>query len=135
MYHQEGTKGNSSRKVVLTYGMNRTFSKYALTAYSGDVYLLKKEYRLLKDVTHHHMEGIMGHFAHMLKFGSVDSFGQQCMKTQENSSEDVDLLRGTTILIQEMPCHSPTTFRLNSLMSGELITWDHSHHPRIASTF
>jgi hypothetical protein len=64
----------------------------------------------------------MGHSAHMLKFGSVDSFGQQCMTTQENSSEDVDLVRGMAILIQEMPCHSPTTFRLNSLMSGELIT-------------
>ena len=29
------------------------------------------------------------------------------------------------ILIQEMPCHSPTTSRLNSSMSGESITWDH----------
>jgi hypothetical protein len=38
-----GNKKNSSRKVVLTYGMNRTFFEYALTAYSGDVYLLKKE--------------------------------------------------------------------------------------------
>jgi hypothetical protein len=43
MYHLEGTKGNSSRKVILTYGMNRTFSEYALTAYSRDVCLLKKE--------------------------------------------------------------------------------------------
>jgi hypothetical protein len=77
----------------------------------------------------------MGHSAHMLKFGNLDSFGQQCMKTQENSSEDVDLVRGIAILIQEMSCHSPTTFRLNSLMSGELITWDHCHHPRSASTF
>jgi hypothetical protein len=77
----------------------------------------------------------MEHSAHMLKFGSMNSFGQQCMKTQENSSKDVNLVRGTTILIQEMPCHSPTTFRLNSLMFGELITWDHSHHPRSASTF
>jgi hypothetical protein len=43
IYHQEGTKGNSSRKVVPTYGMNRTFFEYALMAYSRDVYLLKKE--------------------------------------------------------------------------------------------
>jgi hypothetical protein len=43
MYHQEQTKGNSSRKVVLTYGMNRTSSKFAQMACSGDVYLLKKE--------------------------------------------------------------------------------------------
>jgi hypothetical protein len=77
----------------------------------------------------------MDHSTHMPKFGSVDSFGQQCMKTQEKSSEDVDLVRGTAILIQEMSCHSPTTFKLNSLMSRELITWDHSHHPRSASTF
>jgi hypothetical protein len=77
----------------------------------------------------------MEHSAHMTKFGSVDSFGQQCMKTQENSSEDVDHVRGTATSIQEMPCHSPTTFRLNSLMSGELTIWDHSHHQRNASTF
>jgi hypothetical protein len=43
MYHQEGTKGNSSKRVVATYGMNHTFSEYALMAYSEDVYQLKKE--------------------------------------------------------------------------------------------
>jgi hypothetical protein len=43
MYQQEGTKGNSSRRVMLTYGMSHTSSKYALMAYSEDVYLLKKE--------------------------------------------------------------------------------------------
>jgi hypothetical protein len=64
----------------------------------------------------------MGHSTYMRRFGSVDSFGQQCMKTQRISFEDVDHVRGTAISIQEMPCHSPTIFRLNSLMSGELIT-------------
>jgi hypothetical protein len=77
----------------------------------------------------------MGHSAHMQRFGSVDSFGQQCMKTQENSSKDVDHVRGTAISIQEMSCHSSTTFRSNSLMSGESNTWDHSHHQENASTF
>jgi hypothetical protein len=43
MYHQEQIKGNSSRKVVLTYGMNRTSSESAQMVYSGDVYLLRKE--------------------------------------------------------------------------------------------
>jgi hypothetical protein len=43
MYHQEGTKGNLSTKVVSTYGMNHTFSEYALMAYSEDVYQLKNE--------------------------------------------------------------------------------------------
>jgi hypothetical protein len=43
MYHQKQTKGNSSRKVVLTYGMNRTSSEFAQMACLGDVYLLKKE--------------------------------------------------------------------------------------------
>jgi hypothetical protein len=99
-------------------------------ACSGDVYLLKKESKLLKDAIHHHMEDIIGYSAHMQRFGSVDSFSRQCMKTQEILSEGVDRVRGTVISIQEMPCHSPTTFRLISLMSGGLITWDHSHHRR-----
>jgi hypothetical protein len=43
MYHQEETKGNSSKRVIPTYGMNHTFFEYALMAYSEDVYQLKKE--------------------------------------------------------------------------------------------
>jgi hypothetical protein len=43
MYHQEQTKGNSSGKVVLTYGMIRTSFESAQMACSGDVYLLKSE--------------------------------------------------------------------------------------------
>ena len=31
----------------------------------------------------------MGHSEHMQRYGSVDSFGQQCMKTQENLFRDV----------------------------------------------
>jgi hypothetical protein len=108
--------------------MNHTFFEFAQMAYLGDVYLLKKESKLLKDVIYHHMEDIMGHSAHMQRSGSVDSFGQQCMNTQEILSEGVDHVRGTAISIQEIPCHSPTTFRSSSLMSGGLITWDHSHH-------
>jgi hypothetical protein len=37
------------------------------------------------------MKDIMGHSAHMQRFGNADSFGQQCMKTQENSSEDATM--------------------------------------------
>jgi hypothetical protein len=36
-------KRKLSRKVVLTYEMNRTSSESAQMAYSGDVYLLRKE--------------------------------------------------------------------------------------------
>jgi hypothetical protein len=45
------------------------------------------------------MEDIMGHSAHMQRFGDADSFGQQCMKTQENLLEDVDHVKGTAISI------------------------------------
>jgi hypothetical protein len=69
----------------------------------------------------------MGNSAHMQRFGSVDSFGQQCMKTRENLSKDVDHVKGMAISTPETPCLSPTIFRSNSLMSGELIIWDHSH--------
>jgi hypothetical protein len=89
----------------------------------------------LRDAIHHHMEDIMGHSPLMQRFSNVDSFGQQCMKTQENSSEDVDYVRGTAISIQEMPCHLSTIFRSNSLMSRESTIWDHSHHRGNASTF
>jgi hypothetical protein len=61
--------------------MNHTFSKFAQMACSGDVYLLKKESKLLKHAIHHHMEDIMGQSVHMQRSGSVDSFGQKCMKT------------------------------------------------------
>jgi len=43
MYHKEATKGNSSRRAILTYGMNHTSSEYALMIYSEDVCQLKKE--------------------------------------------------------------------------------------------
>jgi hypothetical protein len=76
MYREEGTRENLSKKVTPTYGTNHTSSEYALMAYSGDVYLQKKEYRLSKDVIRHHMEDIMGHSAHMQRFDNVDSFGQ-----------------------------------------------------------
>jgi hypothetical protein len=48
----------------------------------------------------------MGHSAHMHRFGSVDSFGQQFTKTRENSSEDVDHVRGTTISTLETPLNN-----------------------------
>jgi hypothetical protein len=70
----------------------------------------------------------------MRRFSRVDSFGQPYMKTLEISSDDAEHVRGIGILIQEMPCHSPKTFRLSSLMSGESITWDHFQSQRIAST-
>jgi hypothetical protein len=54
--------------------MNHTFSEFSQMACSGDVYLLKKESKLLKDSIHHHMEDIMGHSAHMQRSGSMDSF-------------------------------------------------------------
>jgi len=64
--------------------MNHTSSEYALMAYAEDVCQLKKESKSLKDVIHHHMEVIIGHSEHTPKYGNVDSFGKQCMKTQEN---------------------------------------------------
>jgi hypothetical protein len=102
--------------------MNHTFSEFVQMACSREVYLLKKESKLLKDVIHLHMEGIMGHSAHMKRSSSVNSFGRQCMKIQEILSEGVDHVRGTAISIQEMSCHSPTTFRSSYLMSRGLIT-------------
>jgi hypothetical protein len=62
MYHQGRTKENSFTKVVTTYGMNRTSSESAQIDFSEGVYRLKKESRLLKYATHHHMEVIMGAF-------------------------------------------------------------------------
>jgi hypothetical protein len=80
------------------------------------------------------MEDIIGYSVLMRRFGRVDSFGQPCMKTLEISSGGVEHIRGTGISIQKMPCHSPTPFRLSSLMSRESITWDHFQSQIIAST-
>ena len=124
MYHQGRTKESSSTKVVSTYGMNHTSLESTLMAYSEGVYRWKKASRSSNDATHHHMEDIMVHSAPIRRSGKVDSFGQPCMKTRRTSSGGVERVRGTGILIQEMPCHSPTTFGLNSSMSRESTTWD-----------
>ena len=93
-------------RAVLTYGMNHTSSEYALMAYSKGVCHLNKESKSLKDVIHHHMEVIMGRSEHMQRYDSVDSSGQQCMKTQENLFGDVAHAKDMVISIQGMPCHS-----------------------------
>ena len=111
MYHQGRTKGSSSMKVVSTYGMNRTSSESALTAYSEDVYRQRKASRSSNNATHHHIEDILVHFALIQRSGKVDSFSQPYMKTRKTSSGDVEHVRGTRISIQEIPCHSLTTSR------------------------
>jgi hypothetical protein len=65
MYHQEATNENSSKRAILTYGMNHTFSGYALMVYSEGVFQLKKESKSLKDATHHHREVTMWYSVHM----------------------------------------------------------------------
>jgi hypothetical protein len=89
------------------------------------VYQRRKASRSSNDVTRHHIEDIIVHFALMQRSDKVDSFGQPCMKTWRISSRGVERVRGTETSIQEMPCHSPTISRLSSSMSGELTTWDH----------
>ena len=133
MYHQEATKGNLSRRAALTYGMNHTSSEYALMAYSERVCQLKKESKSLKDVIHYHMEVIMGRSEHTPRYESVDSSGQQCIKTHENLFGDVARVKDMVISIQGMPCHSSVISRYSSLMSGGLITWGHFCHPRSMS--
>jgi hypothetical protein len=64
---------------------------------SEDVYWQRKAFRSLKDATRHPMEDIMGYSILMQRFGRVDSFGQQFMKTQKISSGDVEHVRGTRI--------------------------------------
>ena len=134
MYHQGRTKGSSSMKVVSTYGMHHTSSEFALMAYSEGVYQQKKASKSSNDATHHHMDGIMVHCALILRSARVDSFGQPCMKIRKILSRDVERVRGMGILIQEMPCHSPTTSRSSSSMSGELTTWDHFQSQKAMST-
>jgi len=68
---------------------------------------------------YHHMEGIVGHSEHMQRYGSVDSSGQQCMKTQENLFRGVAHPKDMAMSIQEVPYHSSIIFRLSSLMSGD----------------
>jgi hypothetical protein len=76
----------------------------------------------------------MGHSIHMQRFGKVDSFGHQCMKTPKIMSRDVAHVRDMEISIHEMLWHSLTILRLSSLMSRVLIIWDHLSNQRIANT-
>jgi hypothetical protein len=100
MYHQGRTKESSFTKVVTTYGINRTSSESTQMDFSEGVYRLKKKSRLLKDVTHHHMEVIMGHSVLMQKSSKVEFSGQLCMKTQRILFEGVEHIRGTGTSIQ-----------------------------------
>jgi len=52
------------------------------------------------------MEVIMGRFEQAPRYGSVDSSGQQCMKTQENLFRDVARVKDMVISIQGIPCRS-----------------------------
>jgi hypothetical protein len=54
-------------RVVTTYGMSHTSLEFAQMDSLEGVYQLKKESRLLKDATHHHMEVNMGHSVLMKK--------------------------------------------------------------------
>jgi hypothetical protein len=115
-------------------GSTVPLSEFVLMDCSEGVCRQRKAFKLFRRATHHHMEDIMGYSILIRRFGRVDSFSQPCMKTLEISSEGVECVRCMGISIQEMPCHSPTTFRLSSLMSRESITWDHFQSQRIAST-
>jgi len=75
----------------------------------------------------------MGHSKQMQRYGSVDSFGQQCMKTQENLCKDVAHAKDMVISIKGMPCHSSTIYRFSSLMFRGLITCGHVRHQRSMS--
>jgi hypothetical protein len=67
MYHQGRIKESSFMRVVTTYGMSHTSLEFAQMDSLEGVYQLKKESRLLKDATHHHMEVNMGHSVLMKK--------------------------------------------------------------------
>jgi hypothetical protein len=51
---------------------------------------------------HHPMEDIREHFIQMLRFGKVDSSGQQCIKIQRNLSEGAPDARNKEISKLEM---------------------------------
>jgi hypothetical protein len=89
-------------KVASTYGMNRTSSKFALIDCSGGVLWLRKQPRLLKDATHHHMKDIMGHSALMLRSGKVYSFIKPCTMTPKTSYGGASYVRNMGISMQEM---------------------------------
>jgi hypothetical protein len=81
MYHQGQIKESSFIRVVTTNGMSHTSSEFAQTDSLEGVYRLEKDSRLLKDVTHRHMEVIMGHSVLMQKSGKVDFSSQLGIKT------------------------------------------------------
>jgi hypothetical protein len=62
--------------------------------------------------------GHYGAFRTHAKIWQSGFFWPTMYKTRRISSEGVEHVRGTGTSIQEMPWHSQTTFRLNSLMSG-----------------
>jgi len=90
---------------MFTYGMIHTSSEFAQTGYLEDMYQLKKESKLLKDVIHHPMEDTMEQSVHTRRSRRVDFCSQPCMKTPKNSFGDVEHVSNMATSILEMSCH------------------------------
>jgi len=74
---------SSCMRSVFAYGMIGTPSGFVQTDYSEDVYQLKKDPRLSKDVIHHPMEDTIECSRHIQRSSIVDFYDQPCMKTKE----------------------------------------------------
>lgn len=128
-YDKGRTKGGSSTRTDDTCGMSHTFTECAYSflrrcvlAAEGNQIILWKNFMM------HHMEGIMMHFAHMQRYGRVDSSGQPCTKILKNSFEYVGNARSMEISPLKMRFPWPKTFKWSYLIYGDL-----SQSPMIVS--
>jgi len=121
-------------KAVFTNGMIPIYIEFALMDCKEEVSLWLRPFKLWKDAMPRHMEGIMGYFGHMPRFGKVAFSGQQCIKIQKSLSGDAIDAKNMGASTHEMPCHLQTISMLNSLMYAGLISWGHSLNPKIMST-
>jgi hypothetical protein len=78
--------------------------------------------------------GHYGAFRTHAKIWQSGFFWPTMYKDTRTLSEDADHVRSMATLLQEMPCHSLTTFRSSCLIVGVLITWDHSRNQRTVNT-
>lgn len=99
-----------------------SFLRRCVLAAEGNQIILWKNFMM------HHMEGIMMHFAHMQRYGRVDSSSQPYTKILKNSFEYVGNARSMEISPLKMRFPWPTTFKWSYLIYGDL-----SQSPMIVS--
>lgn len=98
----EKTKGDLWMRVDITCGMSLTFTESVPTDFWWDVSHHMMQPRSSRNAIPHHMEATMESSEFMQNSGEVVSYGQPCMKIEDNSSWVALNFKGMGISMHEI---------------------------------